>query len=557
VPNYHHAIAYFSLEIGLDPSIPTYSGGLGVLAGDTIKAAADLGLPYVAVTLLYRGGYFTQTLTDGTQSEGPTAWTPEDILEEMPQRSFVPIEGRIVHVRCFRHWVVGVHGRRVPVYFLDTDLPENAPEDRAITQRLYAGDTDHRIKQEAVLAIAGRRMLRALTHDVSVSHMNEGHAFLITLEMLSEHLSRFEQSEITPEAIRYVQERCVFTTHTPVPAGHDRFSVEQVRRIVGDHPLLHRPDLMGSADVLNTTIVALSLSRYANGVARKHGEVSRGMFPEYTIDAITNGVHAATWVQPECASLFDRCVPSWRAVNADLRLAASIPDEDLLRAHRDAKTTLIAEIASRGGSDTGAPFDTERLTIGFARRATAYKQPQLLMSDLDRLRAINRDVGPIQIVYAGKAHPHDGRGKEIIHEIHEAMAALAGEIPVAFVPNYNMALCAKMIAGVDVWLNNPTPPMEASGTSGMKAALNGVPSLSSPDGWWLEGCVEGVTGWDIEGDTPAAMAHSLYAKLEAIVAVHKDPARWAAIMRACITLNGSYFTTERMLREYVERAYLD
>ena len=563
-------IAYFSLEIGLAAEIPTYSGGLGVLAGDTIRAAADLGLPYAAVTLLYRDGYFTQSIdAEGMQREAPVKWDPEAHLEEMPQRAYVPIEGRTVAVRAYRLMLTGVTGHRVPIYFLDTDLPDNTPADRQITRALYAGDPDHRLRQEAVLGIAGRRILRAMTHDVAVCHMNEGHAFLVTVELLSEHLSRYDKQSLDAEAIIACRSRCVFTTHTPIPAGHDRFSIDRVRAIVGDHPLFRRPDLYGdgstepggganAGDVLNTTRLAMNLSRFSNAVARKHAEVSRAMFPGYRIAPITNGVHAQTWTGPKMRELFDRHAPGWREWNADLRLMAGVPDADILGAHAAQKQAMIARVNAL----TGAGFDDRAFTIAFARRATGYKRPAMLLSDMDRLRSIAQTHGPIQIVYAGKAHPHDGRGKEIIRSIVHQAARTEGAIRIAFCPNYDMALCAEFASGCDLWLNTPEPPLEASGTSGMKAALNGVPSLSTLDGWWLEGCVEGVTGWGIEGEasTPDRLAEiharSLYEKLEhAILPAFADPSRWASIMRSAIALNGSYFTTERMVREYAIRAY--
>lgn len=560
--------AYFSLEIGLEAHIPTYSGGLGVLAGDTLRAAADLGLPYAGVTLLYRDGYFRQRLGPGGQQiEEPVKWHPEKLLEEMPQRAYVPIEGRTVYVRAFRLMLPGVSGHRIPIYYLDTDLPENDPKDRTITRALYAGDSDHRIKQETVLGIAGRRFLRAATHDVACFHMNEGHACFLIVELLSEYLSRFDLREITPEAVLHAKQRCVFTTHTPVEAGHDRFSIERVRAIIGDHPVFHRPDLYGKPGELNTTIFALNFTRFANGVARKHGEVSRAMFPGRDIDAVTNGVHAGSWASPSMRELFDRHLPLWRQSNSDLRLAKGLPGDELWAAHQASKRAMIAAVADK----TGVTMDPDVFTIGFARRSTAYKRPAMLVSDIERLRAISKNVGKLQIVYAGKAHPHDGRGKEIIREIHGAIAELKGWVSVVFVPDYDIELCRKYVAGVDLWLNTPEPPLEASGTSGMKAALNGVPSLSTMDGWWLEGCVEGVTGWGIGsageltstsgGANHAAMfeahAREMYDKLERSIlpTYYKDRARWLDVMRGAIGINGAYFTTERMLRDYVVKAY--
>lgn len=577
-------IAYFSLEIGLEPTIPTYSGGLGILAGDTIKAAADLALPYVGVTLLYRQGYFRQTIdAAGVQHEAAVQWDPSRELREMQPRVVVPIEGRPVTVRAFRTDIVGVTGKKVPVYFLDTDLPENDARDRAITAALYAGDSDHRIKQEAILGIGGRRMIRAIGHDVGCFHMNEGHAFLVTVELLSEQLARADTTNLSQASIAAVRERCVFTTHTPIAAGHDRFGIDRVRHIVGDHPAFNRPDLYGDGDmghnvggsgghftatdgVLNTTRLAMNLSKFANAVARKHGEVSRRMFPGYRIEAITNGVHAATWTCQHFRDLFDRHLPEWRRANTDLRLAAGLPDHEVWQAHQRAKGEMV-EFINR---TTRAGFDPEAFTMVFARRATAYKRPAMVLSDLDRLASIAAQHGPVQIVFGGKSHPHDGRGKGIIQHVNERIAQLkaAGRVRAVYVPNYEIDVCKLLVAGCDVWLNNPEPPLEASGTSGMKAALNGVPSLSTMDGWWLEGWVEGVTGWAIGGvgdsvyDQPAeqlfaAHSASLYDQLagKVLPLFYDDRAAWIRLMKSAIAINGSHFTTERMVRDYALHAY--
>ena len=565
MPDPTREICYLSLEIGLSASIPTYSGGLGLLAGDTIMAAADLGLPYVGVTLLYRGGYFTQTLgPDGSQIESEAQWSPEDMLEEMPQRVHVPIEGRTVHIRAFRKWVKGASGWDVPVYFLDADLPENDEQDRLITRSLYSGDQRHRVKQGAVLGIAGKRFVRAATHDIATFHMNEGHAFLVMLELMSEYLARHRSPEITAACIEHVRSRCVFTTHTPVAAGHDRFDPKMVREIIGDHPLLDRPELIGppaaKGKELNTTVMALNLSRFANAVAKKHAEVSRGMFPGFAIEGITNGVHTGRWATDAMATLFDEHTPGWRQDHAELRNAARIPASLIREAHGEAKAALLTRVQSA----TGQTLRDDVFTIGFARRSTAYKRPDLALRDPARLAAIAEKFGGLQIVFAGKAHPHDGPGKDYLRRINEIAKSLEGQVEVAIVPNYEIDLAALMVAGSDIWLNTPRPPMEASGTSGMKAAANGVPSLSTLDGWWIEGCVPGVTGWAIEGsgktddELDAAHTASLLDALEHdILPVWKDdPRAWSRIQRACIATNGSHFSTQRMVREYITRAYL-
>jgi len=573
----HQDIAYFSLEIGLEPAIPTYSGGLGILAGDTIRAAADLGLPYVGVTLLYRNGYFDQTFdADGRQQEGPRRWNPDEVLRELAPRVSLPIAGREVLLRAYQFDVIGVHGHRVPVYFLDSDLEENHPDDRRLTHQLYSGGHEHRIKQEAVLGIGGRRMVRAIGHDIGCFHMNEGHACLLCVELLSEYISRTGLGTLDRDMLERVRQRCVFTTHTPVPAGHDRFDIGQMKAIIGEHPLWQHPEIYGEPGaregynpaIFNTTRLALNLSKFANAVARKHGEVSRDMFPGYRIEAITNGVHAATWARKPLRDLFDRHCPEWRANNSDLRLAAGIPDEDVAAAHADAKRLMTGEVNKRLGLSGGEALNDRDFTIVFARRATAYKRPAMLLSDPDRLAAIAQKHGPIQVIYGGKAHPNDAAGKGIIHEIAQLRGRLNGSVKVVFVPNYEIDIAKLLVAGCDLWLNNPEPPLEASGTSGMKAALNGVPQLSTLDGWWLEGWVEGVTGWAIgePGDSVLTMpaerlykkhAESLYSQLDTKILplYHNDRPGWIRVMKNAIALNGSHFTTERMVRDYALRAY--
>lgn len=560
-------IAYFSLEIGLEGSIPTYSGGLGVLAGDTIKAAADMGLPMLAVTLLYREGYFRQELDEhGNQTEHPVEWDPESMFKLMSARVTVPIDGREVVLRAYRQDVVGVSGHVVPVYYLDTDFADNDAAARKLTASLYAGDTDHRIRQETILGIGGRRMVRAIGHDVGCFHMNEGHACFLTVDLLSEYLCRHQIHQIRHDALADVRSRCVFTTHTPLPAGHDRFDIERVRAIVGEHPVFHRPDLYGEDHVLNTTKLALNLSKFCNAVARRHGEVSRDMFPGYPIESITNGIHATTWACQPMRELFDEYTPMWRRRNDELRLVRRIPADKLWAAHEQAKADLDAYVRDQTHGDVR--LDPHAFTIVFARRATEYKRMGLLVSDPRRLERIAEATGPIQIIYAGKAHPHDGVGREIMRQVHESLQSLGGKVRGIFLPNYNIDLARRLVAGCDVWLNNPRPPMEASGTSGMKAAINGIPSLSTLDGWWLEGWVEGVTGWgigslddDIRVQKPEGMdqrhAEELYDKLEhqVLPRFYNQRDEWIDMMYACIELNGSYFTTERMVREYAQRAY--
>jgi starch phosphorylase len=555
-------IAYFSMEIALDPAMPTYGGGLGVLAGDMLRSAADLELPIVAVTLAHRKGYFRQHLdADGHQTEESDPWTPETVLQPVQSQFKIQIEQRDVHVRAWRYNIHGLSGFVVPVYMLDTDLPENADWDRTLTDTLYGGDQHYRICQEVLLGMGGVELLRAVgLKNLNSYHMNEGHAAFLTLALLEETLKQRKYTVPVEADVEVVRRRCVFTTHTPVEAGHDRFGWELVQGVLGEK----RTELLkqagfSNAGLLNMTDLAIHFSRYVNGVAMRHGEVSQHMFPHFPIHAITNGVHAGTWASPPFQDLFDREIPEWRRDNAYMRYAVGIPLDDIRKAHCLAKTALFKEIQKR----TGVQLDDSILTIGFARRAATYKRADLLFRDINRLKSIAESVGPIQIIYAGKAHPHDGGGKALIHRVIQAAAGLKDSIKILYLENYNMGLAKFITSGVDLWLNTPQRPQEASGTSGMKAALNGIPSLSVLDGWWVEGCVEGVTGWaigydsTIGGDDSAAESESLYEKLEKqiIPMFYRAPESYAQIMRMCISLNASFFNTHRMLSQYKANAY--
>lgn len=553
-------IAYFSMEIAVDPRLPTYAGGLGVLAGDTLRSAADRGLPVVAVTLLPRQGYFHQHLDEkGHQSGLPEVWIPEEALERIEPTLLLALDGTRLNVRAWRYWIEGITGHKVPVYFLDTDLPENAAWVRTLTNTLYGGDNRYRFSQEAVLGIGGVRLLRSLGYkDILRFHMNEGHSALLALGLLEERLGRPNLITATTEDIEAVRSQCVFTTHTPVPAALDQFPLELARQVLGQ-------DRIGILDVtkccpfgnLNMTYLALRCSRYINGVAMHHGEISHGMFPNYPVHAITNGVHAVSWTAPAFQELYDRHIPEWRRDNLYLRYAIGIDFAEIRQAHLRAKREMIREIAKA----TGVQLNENLATLGFARRAAAYKRAEMLFTDLDRVRAISQRAGPMQVVYGGKAHPRDEEGKAVIRRVFEAAASLRDFIPVIYVENYDMRWARLLTSGVDLWLNTPHRPYEASGTSGMKAAMNGVPSLSVRDGWWIEGHFEGVTGWSIGFDEGPEQHDieiaSMYEKLEGVILpmFYQQPIAYAAVMRSAIAINGSFFNTQRMLSQYVSNAY--
>lgn len=566
-------VAYYSMEVALEDAVPTFSGGLGVLAGDHLRATADRGLPLAGVTLLYNHGFFHQVLEAGAQHEEPVHWDPGAHLEELPVRVAVVVAGRRVAVRAWRKTLVGAGGHRVGVHFLDTDLPENAPEDRAITDRLYTSDPYERLRQEAVLGLAGPLVLDALGHrSVRVHHLNEGHGSLVPVGLLARRLAAANPSGALAgglvgageDDLAAIRPSCVFTTHTPVPAGHDRFSPDVARAVLG-HPLMDALGALGCLEqdgTLNMTVLGLRFAGFVNGVSRKHAEVTRLMFPAQAVQSVTNGVHAGTWAAPATADLFDRHLPGWRADSNLLRYAGGIALHELRSTHDANKRALCNAVRRR----TGTTLRPDVLTLGIARRFAQYKRNDLILSDMERLSAI-AEIGPVQIVFAGKAHPMDQGAKAMLSRVAEVVTRSRSRVTVAFVPGYGMELGRLLCAGSDIWLNTPAPPNEASGTSGMKAAVNGVPSLSTLDGWWIEGWIEGVTGWAIgprrgvdgpaEDPDPGGDADRLYAALEEVVlpAYYKDRDVLGAVGRHAIALNGSFFSAHRMVDEYARRAY--
>lgn len=549
----HASIAYFTMELALQPEVHTYAGGLGVLSGDTVRSSADLELPMVFVSLLSRAGYFRQEITaEGAQVEHPDPWDLERWAEPLTAMIGVQIEGRDVWVRPWLYVHASDYGAKVPVLLLDTDTPMNDVRDREITHHLYGGDSEYRLKQELVLGVGGVRVLEALGFDISTYHLNEGHAAFATVELLKRFPRRRRKADTAQwsyDADR-VRNLCVFTTHTPVEAGHDRFSYETIERIGTDLLPTEALRVFAGEERLNMTWLALNLSGYVNGVAKQHAVTAREMFPGHEVDAVTNGVHAGTWVHPAPAALYQAHHPHWAREPEALIRADRFSDEEIWNAHAQAKADLCRCVAE----ETGIVLDAAVPVIAFARRMTGYKRPGLIFSDLERLAAIASRF-PFQLVLSGKAHPADGAGKESIRTIHAAMRALTGRVPMAFLPNYDMAVGKMLVSGADVWLNTPQPPLEASGTSGMKAALNGLLNLSTLDGWWVEGCIEGVTGWAIED---AGGAEPLYRKLEGVVLplYHGDRERWIWMMKQAISKTAGYFNSHRMMRRYASEAYL-
>ncbi len=545
-------VAYFSMEIGLTPEIPTYSGGLGILAGDILKSGADLGVPMVGITLLYKKGYFAQKINEqGRQTERPVEWDPTELLTQLPNRVSVVMNGRSVSVGVWSYTIIGYSGHPIPILFLDTDLPENTPEDRALTDELYGGDNRYRLCQELILGIGGLRILRDLGYrNVKTFHLNEGHAGFITLELLRE--------QGYPD-LQKVRNQVVFTTHTPVEAGHDFFSYDLINAVIESTFIEKLKNTIGGSG-LSMTDLALKFSRYVNGVSKKHAEVSRAMFNSDSIDWVTNGVHSTTWTCESFAALYDKYIRGWRSNTSRLMQAIQIPNEEIWEAHQTAKLKLLDMVYE----ETGQKLDPEILTIGFARRAATYKRADLVFTDIKRLLEIGD--GRIQFIFSGKAHPHDEPGKDILQKIFNISKELGKTMPVVFIENYNIAPAKLITSGVDLWLNTPVRPREASGTSGMKCVHNGIMNFSVLDGWWIEGCLEGHTGWaigpepgpdDMKGYNEAEDADDLYRKLQnkILPLYYNNRPRWIRMMKLAISINASYFNTHRVVREYCEKAY--
>lgn len=540
-------VAYFTMEIALEKEIPTYAGGLGVLAADLMRSAADLEITACCVTICWQHGYMKQEIKlDGSQQYEDIAWHPRKHMKRLPKTVTVKIEGRDVTVGG---WVYPL--KDVPIFFLDTNLEENRPEDREITNHLYGGDVSMRLRQELVLGIGGVRMLRALGLDeIGTYHMNEGHAAFLTLELLREREFRNEN----------VKKSCAFTTHTPIAAGHDVFEYDLAHKICVEHLPWHIRDIAGQ-DRLSMTELAMNMSRGIFGVSQIHGEVSRTMFHRDDIGAITNGVHHVHWASPSMQTLFNDHIPGWQEDPELLFIhCRDIPDKELWQAHLDAKEALIQEV----NKHTVTPFDTKHLTIASARRVVGYKRPELIYTNLERLKEVC--CGRVQIIHAGNAHPQDAFGQGVIQRMIERAQHLKDFIRIVYLPNYNPELAKLLTQGADVWLNTPMRLHEASGTSGMKAALNGTLNLSTLDGWWAEAFArDSEAGWRIgplanavdAEDHVKLDAEDLYTQLQYKVIpeyYYEGHARWLRRMKRAIGLAG-YFNTHRAVKEYMAKAW--
>ena len=540
-------VANYVMEMGIKNEIPTYSGGLGVLAGDAAFSFADLGLPAVFVTLLYKKGYASQQLDKSAgQIDLDASWDYKRLLTPLGTYVDLELAGKVQKVGA---WQFLVSGRRdVPVLFLDTDVEGNDPAIREISDRLYGGDHWHRLMQEMVLGIGGYRMLRALGRAVDIHHLNESHAALLVVELMREY-----------REISEVKMRCVFTAHTPVPAGYDAFSLTMMKEAFKHYDWVDWEAEATSEGKIDLSRLAVKYSSVTNAVSLKHSYVSRRVLNHGKVEHVTNGVYYRRWIHDELKKLYDKHIPGWEEAPTLMTRAMELPTDALRNAHLQAKSEVI-DMLYRA---TGKQFSKEHLTVGLAKRVTAYKRNDLILTDLDKLDAIAEKRGPIQVILAGKAHPRDDAGKamlrNILDKIEEA-GTKTDKVRIAYLENYDMSTAKALVAGCDVWLNNPRRPLEACGTSGMKAAMNAVLNFSVYDGWWLEGGVEGVNGWGIgrrapwgdlteDGDSDL---QDLYNKLsESILPTYyNEKDKWWTMGKNSIATVGPIFNSYRMINEY-------
>jgi len=549
-------VAYISMEIAIDSNIPTYSGGLGVLSGDTVRAAADLELPMVGLCLCYSSGYFYQFFNEfGEQKEREIEWNFFYEFEKVEKPIKIKIEDKEVLVSAWLYRVIGQSGHILPIYLLTTDIEGNEDWMKEMTGSLYDSTSRwNRIVQEMILGIGGVKLLNSLGfNNIKTYHLNEGHGSFSIVELY----------DMLKGDLDKVREKVVFTTHTPVPAGHDRFNQDLVNKVFKDRMPSKIRKIADDKGQFNMTFLGMELSRYRNGVAKKHGQISQKMFPQYEVDSITNGIHLPFWVSQPFQRIFDKKWPNWKAKPSILQNAIELDDLDIFDAHIENKFNLISY--QKGHSWN--LLDEELITIGFARRFATYKRATLIFHDIERLGKICQDK--IQFIFAGKAHPKDTMGKDYIKKIHEKSEYLYDNygVKIVMMENYNMDLAHMMVSGCDVWLNTPNRYREASGTSGMKAALNGVLNFSVQDGWWLEGFrMNSMAGWaigpnDSNPDDPGVSnsweidSNALYETLEnEIIPTYLNHDEWLFKSKNAISL-AAYFNTNRMMQDYAKKAY--
>ncbi|MDA8273119.1 MAG: alpha-glucan family phosphorylase [Deltaproteobacteria bacterium] len=555
-------IAYFVMECAVDSRIPTYSGGLGILAGDTLQSFADLEVPAVCITLLWKNGFTDQKLSnDGTQLDSIQKWDVERYMQPTNIKIKMPLGDKDITITAYKYTIESTKGdNEIEAYFLTPDVPENDHETRKICDRLYVEGGLTRLKQEIILGIGGYEMLKALNYRPFLYHINESHSAFLIASLMKDM-----------NDLNRVKSRVVFTTHTPIPAAFDRFEMKDVAGMLGrycDKQVLYYiyQEKLGDNDELNLSWLAIKNAKNVAAVSRKHKFVSEQIFEGYRLKYVTNGIHHIKWASPHHKMLYAKYIKGWEEDPNLLRDVACIPDNEFAQAHIISKEALVEMV----NSESDVSFIPEDFTIAMAKRITHYKRNNLILSNPNKLIEIAEKKGNIQIIFAGKAHPADSDGLAMIKSIHNASQYIASKtkkIKIAFLENYNIHKAGIILAGVDLWLNNPVRPLEASGTSGMKASLNGVPNFSVLDGWWLEACMEGINGWGI-GPKPAWTdlsysddvqdSNDIYGKLEFNILdlYYKNFSDYLKIMKMAVSTIAPHFNTHRMVSEYVTDLYL-
>lgn len=542
-------VAFVSMEFGLESDMKTYCGGLGILSGDIFKSTTDLGYDMTGFSLLCKEGYFKQLIVDGVQIEEPDLWDYNKSLERLDDNYTLELKDRIINYQLLKYnYTSPISNFTNSIYFIDTDLETNSQEIRNISKSIYPPDKNTWYLQQFTLGLATPEISKALNLNIDIYHLNESHASSLALALLKIK-GDFDK----------VQQSLVFTTHTPLEGANQKMSLELLSSYLSADLIELIPSELIIDNVVNYTSLAIHFAKVSNAVAKRHKQVTIQMYPTHDIKYITNGVHIPTWACQGLSKLYDQYLGNWRIDNNALRMVGVIPDQLLWDNHMGNKANLAEYLNSHGYED----FDKHAFTIGFARRTTGYKRADFVLTQVDRLRAIAKKYGKLQIVFSGKAYPTDAEGKSLVHKLIEATKLSDDNLKIAFIPDYDMDVAKTIILGVDLWLNNPLPPLEASGTSGMKASLNGIPNFSILDGWWVEGHLEDQTGWSIgqdlcQGDTCKLIEiEDLYSKLEnQIYEAWIDRKAWARIIKSCIALNGTYFNTNRVVQEYFLISYL-
>ncbi len=537
-------VAYFSMEIALENKIKTFAGGLGVLAGDILRSASEKKYPMLGITLLNKNGYFKQVINAKGKQMARADKSDYSKLKLLPYKIYLNIGKDKVLVKAWKYILKSGKGIEIPIYLLDTNWPENREKHRRLCNNLYDGDLRKKLKQAVILGRAGVKLLSKIGQgDIAKIHLNEGHGALAAVQLYLD-----SKKKTQAEKVKDIRKRLVFTTHTPIKEAHDVFYAEFLLKYQADFPLEIKELVVN--DTINFSQLAIHFSSYVNGVSLSHQKLSRQMFPRAKVQAVTNGVNSSLWTAPEFKKLFDEYAPGWEENNKLLVKAEKIPLELISKTHNEAKKRLIDFV----NKTKKEKFKQDIFTITFARRFAAYKRPTMLLNDLKEIKRINKNVGKIQIIYTGKAHPQDVVGQTLISEVNKRIAKLQPEVKIVFLPNYDLEVAKLLVAGSDLWLNNPVPPNEASATSGMKAAHNAIPQLSTWDGWWPEASHRKKTGWTIKEEGVKNNLYELLAK-EIVPLYYKKPEEYLKIRRQAISLNASKFNTQRVVEEYIKKAY--